>query len=107
MRPPTITMTPTRKAANVTPEVSRVALVRACVLAPASEPAIASASTIGANRPISIVIASVTSYQGVLAASPAAGLAANTPWYDVTLAITMLIGRFAPIVLALAIAGSL
>jgi len=36
-----------------------------------------------------------------------AGLAANTPWYDVTLGITMLIGRFVPIVLALAIAGSL
>jgi len=36
-----------------------------------------------------------------------AGLAANTPWYDVTLGITMLVGRFAPIVLALAIAGSL
>jgi potassium-transporting ATPase potassium-binding subunit len=36
-----------------------------------------------------------------------AGLAANTPWYDITLAMTMLIGRFAPIVLALAIAGSL
>ncbi len=36
-----------------------------------------------------------------------AGLAANTPWYDITLGLTMLIGRFAPIVLALAIAGSL
>jgi len=36
-----------------------------------------------------------------------AGLAANTPWYDITLGITMLIGRFAPIILALAIAGSL
>jgi potassium-transporting ATPase potassium-binding subunit len=36
-----------------------------------------------------------------------AGLAANTPWYDTTLSLTMLIGRFAPIVLALAIAGSL
>lgn len=36
-----------------------------------------------------------------------AGLAANTPWYDITLGIAMLIGRFAPIVLALAIAGSL
>jgi len=36
-----------------------------------------------------------------------AGLAANTPWYDVTLGLTMLIGRFAPIILALAIAGSL
>jgi K+-transporting ATPase ATPase A chain len=36
-----------------------------------------------------------------------AGLSANTPWYDITLAATMLIGRFVPIVLALAIAGSL
>ncbi len=36
-----------------------------------------------------------------------AGLSANTPWYDVTLGLAMLIGRFAPIVLALAIAGSL
>jgi potassium-transporting ATPase potassium-binding subunit len=36
-----------------------------------------------------------------------AGLAANTTWYDITLALTMLIGRFGPIVLALAVAGSL
>jgi potassium-transporting ATPase potassium-binding subunit len=36
-----------------------------------------------------------------------AGLSANTPWYDVTLGLAMLIGRFVPIVLALAIAGSL
>jgi potassium-transporting ATPase potassium-binding subunit len=36
-----------------------------------------------------------------------AGLAANTTWYDLTLGITMLIGRFIPIVLVLAIAGSL
>jgi K+-transporting ATPase ATPase A chain len=36
-----------------------------------------------------------------------AGLAANTPWYDTTLGLVMLVGRFAPIVLALAIAGSL
>ena len=36
-----------------------------------------------------------------------AGLAANTPWYDTTLGLSMLIGRFAPIVLGLAIAGSL
>ena len=36
-----------------------------------------------------------------------AGLAANTPWYDTTLGLAMLVGRFAPIVLALAIAGSL
>jgi Potassium-transporting ATPase A subunit len=35
------------------------------------------------------------------------GLAANTTWYDVTLGLSMLIGRFAPIVLALVIAGSL
>jgi len=36
-----------------------------------------------------------------------AGLSANTAWYDTTLGLSMLIGRFAPIVLALAIAGSL
>ena len=36
-----------------------------------------------------------------------AGLAANTPWYDTTLGLAMLVGRIAPIVLALAIAGSL
>jgi K+-transporting ATPase ATPase A chain len=36
-----------------------------------------------------------------------AGLSANTPWYDVALGLVMLVGRFAPIVLALAIAGSL
>jgi K+-transporting ATPase ATPase A chain len=36
-----------------------------------------------------------------------AGLAANTTWYDSTLGLAMLIGRFAPIMLALAIAGSL
>jgi potassium-transporting ATPase potassium-binding subunit len=35
------------------------------------------------------------------------GLAANTPWYDITLGLTMLIGRLGPIILALAIAGSL
>ena len=71
MRPPTITMTPTRKPANVRPAVSRVARVLACTRAPASEPAMASASTIGANRPMSIVRPRVTSYHGVLAASPA------------------------------------
>ena len=36
-----------------------------------------------------------------------AGLAANTTWYDTTLGLVMLVGRFVPIVLALAIAGSL
>jgi K+-transporting ATPase ATPase A chain len=36
-----------------------------------------------------------------------AGLAANTAWYNTMLGIAMLIGRFIPIVLALAIAGSL
>jgi potassium-transporting ATPase potassium-binding subunit len=39
--------------------------------------------------------------------SALAGLAANTPWYDSMLGLAMLIGRFLPIVLALAIAGSL
>src|ERR1017187_6504717 len=36
-----------------------------------------------------------------------AGLAANTPWYDISLGLVMLAGRFIPILLALAIAGSL
>ena len=36
-----------------------------------------------------------------------AGLAANTGWYNVALGLVMLIGRFVPIVFALAIAGSL
>jgi K+-transporting ATPase ATPase A chain len=36
-----------------------------------------------------------------------AGLNANTPWYNVSLGLTMLIGRFLMIVPALAIAGSL
>jgi K+-transporting ATPase ATPase A chain len=36
-----------------------------------------------------------------------AGLGANTPWYNVTLGITMLVGRFLMIVPILALAGSL
>jgi potassium-transporting ATPase potassium-binding subunit len=36
-----------------------------------------------------------------------AGLSANTPWYNTTLGLAMLAGRFLPIVLGLAIAGSL
>jgi potassium-transporting ATPase potassium-binding subunit len=52
---------------------------------------------------ISYAYASVANNNG----SAFAGLAANTPWYDVSLGLVMLIGRFAPIVLALAIAGSL
>ncbi len=36
-----------------------------------------------------------------------AGLSANTPWYNTTLGIVMLIGRFLVIIPALAIAGSL
>jgi K+-transporting ATPase ATPase A chain len=36
-----------------------------------------------------------------------AGLNANTPWWDTTLGITMLVGRFLMIVPALAIAGSM
>ena len=36
-----------------------------------------------------------------------AGLTANTPWYNTTLGIAMLLGRFAYVVPVLAIAGSL
>jgi potassium-transporting ATPase potassium-binding subunit len=36
-----------------------------------------------------------------------AGLTVNTPWYDVALGLCMLLGRFLPIVLVLALAGSL
>jgi K+-transporting ATPase ATPase A chain len=36
-----------------------------------------------------------------------AGLSADTPWYNVTLAIAMLLGRFMVIVPTLALAGSL
>jgi K+-transporting ATPase ATPase A chain len=36
-----------------------------------------------------------------------AGLTANTPWYNITLGIAMLMGRFLMIIPALAIAGSL
>lgn len=36
-----------------------------------------------------------------------AGLSANTPFYNVTIGLAMLLGRFVPIVLVLALAGSL
>ena len=36
-----------------------------------------------------------------------AGLSANTPWYNTTLGLAMLIGRFAMIIPILALAGSL
>jgi K+-transporting ATPase ATPase A chain len=36
-----------------------------------------------------------------------AGLTANAPWWDTTLGVGMLLGRFVPIVAVLAIAGSL
>jgi K+-transporting ATPase ATPase A chain len=36
-----------------------------------------------------------------------AGLNANTPWWDTTMGLTMLVGRFLMIVPALAIAGSM
>ncbi len=52
---------------------------------------------------VTYAFASVTNNNG----SAFAGLAANTTWYNTTLALAMLIGRFVPIVLALAIAGSL
>lgn len=35
-----------------------------------------------------------------------AGLTANTPWFNTALGIAMLLGRFVPIVLVLALAGS-
>jgi K+-transporting ATPase ATPase A chain len=52
---------------------------------------------------ITYAFASVANNNG----SAFAGLAANTPWYDMMLGLAMSIGRFGPIVLALAIAGSL
>jgi K+-transporting ATPase ATPase A chain len=36
-----------------------------------------------------------------------AGLTANTPWFNTALGVAMLLGRFIPIVLVLALAGSL
>ncbi|MFK4731625.1 potassium-transporting ATPase subunit KdpA [Agromyces mediolanus] len=36
-----------------------------------------------------------------------AGLTANTPWFNIALGVAMLLGRFVPIVLVLALAGSL
>jgi K+-transporting ATPase ATPase A chain len=36
-----------------------------------------------------------------------AGLTANTPWFNTALGVAMLLGRFVPIVLVLALAGSL
>ena len=52
---------------------------------------------------ITYAFASVANNNG----STFAGLSANTPWYDTMLGLAMLVGRFVPIVLALAIAGSL
>src|SRR3984893_5875847 len=52
---------------------------------------------------VTYAFASVANNNG----SAFAGLAANTTWYDTTLGIAMLVGRFVPIILALAIAGSL
>jgi K+-transporting ATPase ATPase A chain len=52
---------------------------------------------------VTYAFASVTLNNG----SAFGGLSANTPWYDTTLGLAMLMGRFVPIVLGLAIAGSL
>ena len=52
---------------------------------------------------VTYAYASATNSNG----SAFAGLAAGTPWYNTTLGLAMLAGRFIPIVLALAIAGSL
>src|ERR1035441_7478118 len=71
MRPPAITITPIRNAANVGPVVSSVARVRAWTRAPAREPAMARASRIGMNRPASMTRPRLMSYHGVLAARPA------------------------------------
>ena len=46
---------------------------------------------------------SATANQG----SAFAGISANTPWYNLTLGLVMMIGRFFYIIPALAIAGSL
>jgi potassium-transporting ATPase potassium-binding subunit len=52
---------------------------------------------------VTYAFASVANNNG----SAFAGLAANTTWYNSMLGLAMLIGRFLPIVLSLAIAGSL
>jgi K+-transporting ATPase ATPase A chain len=52
---------------------------------------------------VTYAFASVTQNNG----SAFAGLAGNVPWYNTMLGLAMLIGRFVPIVLGLAIAGSL
>jgi K+-transporting ATPase ATPase A chain len=52
---------------------------------------------------VTYAFASVANNNG----SAFAGLAANTDYYNTLLALAMLVGRFVPIVLALAIAGSL
>jgi potassium-transporting ATPase potassium-binding subunit len=52
---------------------------------------------------VTYAFASVTNNNG----SGFSGLAADTTWYNTTLGLAMLAGRFIPIVLALAIAGSL
>jgi K+-transporting ATPase ATPase A chain len=36
-----------------------------------------------------------------------AGISVNTPWYNTALGLTMLLGRFVPLILVLALAGSL
>jgi potassium-transporting ATPase potassium-binding subunit len=52
---------------------------------------------------ITYAVASAANNNG----SAFAGLLANTTWYDYLLGLIMLVGRFAPILLALAVAGSL
>ena len=90
--------------------VAYVLAIPVVVLAFASTSLVINAGTSSILNPglhglteVSYAYASVAQNNG----SAFAGLAANTPWYDITLGITMLVGRFAPIVLALAIAGSL
>jgi K+-transporting ATPase ATPase A chain len=52
---------------------------------------------------VTYAFASVANNNG----SAFAGLNGNTDWFNTTLGLTMLVGRFVPIVLALAVAGSL
>ncbi|HSZ40369.1 MAG TPA: potassium-transporting ATPase subunit KdpA [Trebonia sp.] len=90
--------------------VAYVLTIPVAVLAFGAASAVLGAGTSAALNPgmhglteIMYAYASVAQNNG----SAFAGLSANTPWYDITLGLTMLIGRFAPIVLSLAIAGSL
>ncbi len=71
VRPPTITMTPTRRPTNRTPVVGNVPSDGGTDLLAASEPAIAMAGTIIQKRPMNIATAPVILKNSVLAEIPA------------------------------------